>query len=380
MPAQEGVRILEGVVVGFHAVEIVLHDGQLGTRFFDLGGFAFAQFWVFRIDILQFQFLLSDGFLLLDEVPDELGRGFHQAYTRFQAGFYEDLYVALGGFQACRIAVAQDDHFVGEALEEPGLLFGECGAAGRYAVHHAVVVRGDDVEVPFYQDSKACFLDAPAVFVQAEQDFGFAVEQGVFGVDVLGALLFVGMRGVLFFQATAGQGIDAPHVVGDAEKEPAFEKIVVAMVAFAQYAEFDERGLLPETGLAHQVVVGCPAHAECVGGFAFDEAAIGVDEFLFCLQIAVNTGQCSLISVVPVYGMQHFGHFLPAFFFLFGAVDIFLPALPVVVLHLYFAVRCGFLEGFRVGQVFVLHEEMNGIAAGAATETLEGVGGRKYGE
>ena len=64
----------------------------------------------------------------------------------------------------------------------------------------------------------------------------------------------------------------------------------MAIVAFAEDTDLFERDGFPEAGFAHQVVVGREADAEGVGGIALDEAAIGVHQFLFGFEVAIDAG------------------------------------------------------------------------------------------
>ena len=157
--------------------------------------------------------------------------------------------------------------------------------------------------------------------------------------------------------------------------------------AFAQDADLLERGGFPESGFPYQVIIGREADAEGVGGAALDQAAIGIDQFTAFGRrpaggrgMVAEAGQRALVGVEAVDGVEHVGECLPAGFFLAGLLEEFRAIFPVLILHFNMGLGSRGLYGFGECEPLFFHKEMDGIAAGAAAETLEGVGGGEDGE
>ena len=273
---------------------------------------------------------------------------------------------AEGGVDAGRVAVVHDGDVLGEPLDEADLLHGEGGAAGGHDVRDAQLVHGQDVQVAFHEVALVRAGDGGLGEIDAVQGAGFHVDLRLLGIHVLG-------DGLVGEQGASAEGDDAAAHRMDREHHPVVEAVVqgAVRVPLGAEARFQQVFVLVALLLRRfrervlgfrgpsQAVLGDGLVLEAAGMEILDgDGAAFVRRELVLVEVEgeLRDGEEAL---VPLARGDVLGRFL-------------------LLLHLDMVLAGEILEGLRVGELLVLHDEAHGRAGLAAAEALVDAAGRLH--
>src|SRR5260370_1068196 len=83
----------------------------------------------------------------------------------------------LGSSLSCRVGIEAKNNFIDEALQNPGLLFGEGGPLRHDHVFDAGFKQRDQVELAFAHDRAVCFNQRPFGFMESKKHAPFLKER-----------------------------------------------------------------------------------------------------------------------------------------------------------------------------------------------------------
>ena len=125
-----------------------------------------------------------------------------------EAGGQEAVERADGGVLAGVVGIEAEDHFLGVAFEDAGVVGGEGGALRGDDILDARHEAGDEVELAFADDGATGVQDGALGFVQPEHDSALGEDGAFRGIDVFGGFLVAA-------QHPAAEADDAALFVAD---------------------------------------------------------------------------------------------------------------------------------------------------------------------
>ena len=273
-------------------------------------------------------------------------------HTDPQAVAIQDINGLFRGLLPRRVGIVADDHFPGIFAEQPRLFVGKGRPAGSHRAVKTRLVQGDDIDVSLTQDE----LIRLGFFGQVHgiERAGFAVDRSVRAVDILPSV-------TVAVNDAAAESHHVPPDVDDGENHPAPEK-GIQLAAFGssrQPGRFQLQvgiALLPHsTQEAVPVILGI-AQAEPYDSLGRHAP---VQQVLQGLPTpGTDEGLVKIPGGVPVEGQQTLA-LQPA------------PAAVLLLGQLHAVHLRQLAHRIDVGQVFDLHEEVDGVSPLAAAKALE---------
>ena len=267
---------------------------------------------------------------------------------------------ALRRLDTCGIAVVDDHYILREAMDGADLLVGQCRAAGRHHVFHALLVHSHHVGVAFDEVTEILLDNG---FLGKEQP----VELALLGIDdAFGRILILHLHAL--GAAVQHSAAEAYHLARDGV-DGEDDAVAEAVVGLAGLIADTEARLQQEVAVVASLQAGLPLRIVLVG----TESELELPDEVVAETALAEIGQTDGATVQrlvhlllePVVGPLVDGKEALAL----ALLRLFLVGL-LAFLDLDVVLLCQVLQRLGIGQLLVLHDEMHGCAALAAGEAL----------
>ena len=259
-------------------------------------------------------------------------------------------------FDTGRIAVVEHGHVVGEAVYHLDLLCGQRRTRRGYHILHTALVHGDNVGITFHQEAAVLLHDGLLGEVDAIEFVALVIDFAFGRVDVLHFDALGGSG-----QHTSAEGYHFTRQRMDGEDDASPEAVAQAVVVrFVAEAGLHQKLFLIsflEGFLGKGIVaVGTVAQLELLDDVVAEAAAVEVGHTDAASVHVVVEDVLEIVACKQVDDKKTFAFALRLFFFVgqFAFLD-FDAVLPGQV------TQC-----LGIGQLFVLHDEVNGVSTLAA--------------
>ena len=275
----------------------------------------------------------------------------------------DDVHPPDGGTQPCRVPVEEHGHALAETPQEPDLLDGQGRSRTGHDMLHAGLAHGHDIGIAFHKDGAVLANDGVPRHVDAIEGPGLVVQRTLRAVDVLGNFL-------VLFKGPAPEADEPARDIPDGENHPAAVEII-------------QRAIFPllaqPAGQQPLLLVACLLGRRRKGAFfrprtlrTVAQREILQDRVREITAPEVADAHTLALSGLPqLLGEPLLGPTRQVRKALALGLLLQLLGRQLPLLDLDAVLARQPAKGFRIGELFVLHEERHGASALARAEILE---------